>query len=67
MILKVKTSADIPPSEITPETLYPSPREFLETAAGGAPGAVAGAALLAVASSATGRHGRPEVHDRHRS
>jgi len=42
MIIKVKTSADIPYSEVTPEALYRSRREFLKTAAAGAAGVVAG-------------------------
>ena len=43
MILKVKTSADIPYSEVTPESIYRSRREFLRTAAAGAAGVAAGA------------------------
>jgi hypothetical protein len=45
MILKVKTSADIPSSEITPEWAYRSRREFLQKAAAGTVGAIAGAAI----------------------
>ena len=47
MIIRIKTSADIPSSEITPEQVYHSRREFMRTAAVGAAGAVAaGAGLL---------------------
>jgi sulfoxide reductase catalytic subunit YedY len=42
MILKVKTLADVPSSEITPEHVYRSRREFMRTAAAGAAGVVAG-------------------------
>jgi sulfoxide reductase catalytic subunit YedY len=45
MIIKIKTSADIPSSEITPEWAYRSRREFMKTAALGAAGAVAGSCL----------------------
>ena len=38
MILKVKTSSDIPYSEVTPEHVYRSRREFMPTAAAGARG-----------------------------
>ena len=41
MILKVKTLADVPSSEITPEHVYHSRREFMKTTAAGAAGAVA--------------------------
>jgi len=47
MIIKVKTSADIPSSEITPEHLYHSRREFIRAATVGAVGLAAGGALLA--------------------
>ena len=46
MIIKVKTSADIPSSEITPEDVYRSRREFMRAAGAGAIGAAAGAFLL---------------------
>ena len=46
MIIKIKTSADIPASEITPEWAYRSRREFLKQAAVGAVGTIAGAALM---------------------
>lgn len=41
MILKIKTSVDLPYSEVTPEPFYHSRREFMKTAAAGALGAVA--------------------------
>jgi sulfoxide reductase catalytic subunit YedY len=41
MILKIKTSADVPSSEITPEAIYRSRREFLRVASVGAAGVVA--------------------------
>src|SRR5262245_51464945 len=43
MILKVKTTADVPSSEITPERFYASRREFMRTAGAG----LLGAAFLA--------------------
>src|SRR5262245_9857994 len=46
MIIKIKTSADIPSSEITPEPLYHSRREFIRSAAVGAVGAVAAGGAL---------------------
>src|SRR5580704_1332121 len=50
MIVKIKTSADVPSSEITPEWVYRSRRDFLKTAAAGAIGMTAGGrALLAKA------------------
>jgi methionine sulfoxide reductase catalytic subunit len=45
MILKVKTLADVPSSEITPEHVYRSRREFMQTTAAGAVGVVAGSLL----------------------
>jgi methionine sulfoxide reductase catalytic subunit len=45
MIIRVKTSADIPSSEITPEHVYRSRREFMQTAAAGVAGAMAGTLL----------------------
>ena len=45
MILKVKTLADVPSSEITPEHVYRSRREFMQKAAAGAAGVVAGQLL----------------------
>jgi sulfoxide reductase catalytic subunit YedY len=45
MILKAKTSADIPSSEITPEHVYASRRRFMQATAAGAIGAVAGRLL----------------------
>jgi len=41
MILKFKTSADVPSSEITPEDVYRSRREFMKAVGVGAMGAVA--------------------------
>ena len=45
MILKIKTLADVPSSEITPEHIYRSRREFMQTAAAGAAGVVAGSLI----------------------
>jgi sulfoxide reductase catalytic subunit YedY len=45
MIIRVKTSADVPSSEITPEHVYRSRREFMQTAVAGVAGAAAGALL----------------------
>jgi sulfoxide reductase catalytic subunit YedY len=45
MIIRIKTSADVPSWEITPEHVYRSRREFMQTSAAGAIGAVAGALL----------------------
>jgi sulfoxide reductase catalytic subunit YedY len=42
MLIKIRTSADLPYSEVTPEAIYRSRREFLAAAAVGAVGAVAG-------------------------
>jgi sulfoxide reductase catalytic subunit YedY len=47
MLIKVKTSADVPSSEITPEAIYRSRREFMRTAGAGALGAAAGALWMA--------------------
>jgi len=41
MIVKVKTAADVPSSEITPEWAYRSRRDFIRTAAAGAIGVAA--------------------------
>jgi len=46
MLLKVKSSLDVPSSEITPEWAYRSRRDFIRLAAAGAIGAVAGSTLL---------------------
>ena len=46
MIIKVRTSADLPYSEVTPERVYRSRREFMQTAAAGAVGAMAGGLLV---------------------
>jgi sulfoxide reductase catalytic subunit YedY len=45
MIIKIKTSADVPSSEITPEHVYHSRREFMRAAGAGVAGAAAGAFL----------------------
>ena len=45
MIIKIKTSADVPSSEITPEQVYKSRRQFMRATAAGAVGAVAGTLL----------------------
>ena len=47
MILKSKSSADLPYSEVTPEATYRSRREFMKTAAAGALGAMAVPGLMA--------------------
>jgi len=48
MILKTKQSSDIPFSEVTPEHVYHSRREFMKAAAVGAIGAGAGGVLSAM-------------------
>jgi sulfoxide reductase catalytic subunit YedY len=45
MVLKVKTSADIPSSEITPEHVFRSRRDFIKTVGAGAFGVAAGSML----------------------
>jgi len=45
MIIKIKQSSDLPYSAVTPEPIYRSRRDFIATAAVGAIGAAAGAAL----------------------
>ena len=45
MILRIKTSADLPYSEVTPEAVYRSRRDFMKAAAVGVAGAAAGLAL----------------------
>jgi sulfoxide reductase catalytic subunit YedY len=45
MILKIKTLADVPSSEITPEHVYRSRREFMQATAAGAVGVVAGSLI----------------------
>src|SRR6185436_3647342 len=45
MLIKIRTSADIPSSEITPEAVYRSRRDFIRVAAAGAVGAMAGTVL----------------------
>jgi len=46
MVIKIKTSADVPASEITPEHVYHSRRDFIRTAAAGVIGAAAGTSLF---------------------
>jgi sulfoxide reductase catalytic subunit YedY len=41
MLIKIRTSADLPYSEVTPEALYRSRRDFIKTAAAGTIGALA--------------------------
>jgi sulfoxide reductase catalytic subunit YedY len=45
MIIKIRQSSDLPYSAVTPEPVYRSRREFMVSAAAGAIGAAAGAAL----------------------
>ena len=52
MILRIKTSADTPYSQVTPEAVYRSRREFMKAAAVGAAGAAAGLALPSTACAA---------------
>ena len=49
MILRIKTSADLPHSEVTPEAVYRSRRDFMKAAAVGVAGAAAGLALPSTA------------------
>ncbi len=42
MVVRIRTSADLPYSEVTPEAAYHSRREFMKTAAAGAVGVIAG-------------------------
>ena len=42
MVVKIRSSADVPYSEVTPEAMYRSRREFMKAAAAGAVGALAG-------------------------
>ena len=72
MLIKIRTSADLPYSEVTPEAIYRSRREFMKTAAAGAVGAAGGRRLTAApvrGRCAAGQrargeedrvHGRPE-------
>jgi sulfoxide reductase catalytic subunit YedY len=41
MLIKIRTSADLPYSEVTPENIYRSRRDFIKTAAAGTIGALA--------------------------
>jgi len=52
MVIKVKRSSDLPFSEVTPEQIYHSRRDFIRTAAAGALGVAAGASLVAHAAEA---------------
>ena len=45
MILKIKTSADVPSSEITPESVYYNRRAFMKAGAAGLAGVAAAAAF----------------------
>jgi sulfoxide reductase catalytic subunit YedY len=45
MVIKVRKSSDVPFSEVTPEGIYASRREFMRTASAGLIGAAAGASL----------------------
>lgn len=51
MIIKSKQSCDLPFSEVTPETIYRSRREFIRTATAGAVGLAAGTALASCEAS----------------
>jgi sulfoxide reductase catalytic subunit YedY len=53
MVIKIKTSADVPFSEVTPEHVYRSRREFIRIATAGAIGAAAGS--LGAGAMGTGR------------
>ena len=52
MILRIRTSADLPYSEVTPEAVYRSRRDFMKAAAVGVAGAAAGLALPSTACAA---------------
>ena len=52
MIIKIRTSADLSYSEVTPESVYRSRREFMKAAATGVAGAAAALALPSVACAA---------------
>ena len=52
MIIKIRTSADLPYSEVTPESVYRSRRDFMKAAATGAAGVAAGLALPSIACAA---------------
>src|SRR6187431_3219300 len=45
MLIKIRTSADLPYSEVTPEHIYRSRRDFMKTAAAGAVGVLAGSVI----------------------
>ena len=46
MLIRIKKSSDVPSSEITPEHIYRSRRDFMKTALIGAAGAVAGSMVV---------------------
>ena len=46
MVIKIRTSADLPYSEVTPETVYRTRRDFMKSAAAGTVGVVAGGLLV---------------------
>ena len=52
MLIKKRTSADLPYSEVTPEAVYRSRRDFMKAAAVGVAGAAAGLALPGEAAAA---------------
>jgi sulfoxide reductase catalytic subunit YedY len=54
MVVRVKTSADVASSEITPERVYQSRRQFIRAAGAGVVGAAAGA-LWAAGETSVGR------------
>jgi len=45
MLIKIRSSADLPYSEVTPEHIYRSRRDFMKTAAAGAVGVLAGSVI----------------------
>ena len=53
MLIKIRTSADLPYSEVTPEAIYRSRREFLAAAAVGVVGAAAGGLTTEPVQAAT--------------
>src|SRR5215510_2865288 len=63
MLIRIKTLADIPSSEIKPKHVYRSRRELMKTATAGAVGALTGALLtdIACAQTPTGLAERPNV------
>jgi sulfoxide reductase catalytic subunit YedY len=53
MLIKIRTSADMPYSEVTPEAVYQSRREFIKTTTAGTIGVVAGAVIGAGCTSSS--------------